>query len=207
MWALKFSDFNRHQKTVKIQRALSIDKIVDIQTGKVISQQPLIKSLKNERSQRRNYERRELVVGESVFWAVDRLTKAIRADSSWTINRIKQNIQDYLFAAENGQLLLPDTYAKRWRRRMAAYGLSNYESSLYRFRHTFCTRLFRNYHYDPKIVQRLMGDNDMTMVMRVYNAISQEDILTASAKYAEDMDNLVTTHLQANIETQPQGSS
>jgi hypothetical protein len=56
----------------------------------------------------------------------------------------------------------------------------------YRFRHTYCTRLCRA-QLAPKLIARLMGDRDITMIMRVYNSINQKDIEKASEEYASQI--------------------
>lgn len=167
MWALKFSDFDRVKGTIRIQRALSVEKEIDGISKKVVFQQPIIKLLKNEYRSKKNFARRELAMGEAVFNAIDNLRRYISADEKQIAARRKYNTDGYLFAGEKGQIVLPDTYTNSWRRKITECGLTYAEYNPYRFRHTFCTRLFKTYHLDPKTVQRMMGDNDMEMVMRV----------------------------------------
>ena len=54
--------------------------------------------------------------------------------------------------------------------------LERQKDFLYRFRHTFCTRLLLD-RRTPQEVQALMGDSTLNVIMRIYNGIKSKDII------------------------------
>lgn len=189
VYALKFTDFDHHSKTVKVQRALSLDVKMDIAAKSSVSSQPYIKLLKNERTGKKEYARRVLTVGNCVINAVEKYKSIIEQDLNLCNLREKNGTSQYLFTApSDGLLKRPDYYCNEYRKQLKRNGIDPTEYNLYRFRHTYCTRLFKNQHLDPKTVQRLMGDNDMTMVMRVYNSVNKDDLVRESAEFSKKMD-------------------
>lgn len=188
LWPLCFTDFNFEKHTVNIRRALSVERFADLSALKTTVTRPMIKGLKNEIRGKKNYARRELFISPIVENAVRNLQIFIEQDEIWMAKRLEQGTSQYLFAKQNGRLTTPDLYAQHFRQKLCSTGLSPKDYTLYRFRHTFCTRLFKELYLNPKIVQRMMGDNSIDIVMRVYNSINNEDVIIASQKYAQYAD-------------------
>ncbi len=189
LWPLCFTDFDFEKHTVKIRRALSVERSANLSNFKTSVTKPMIKGLKNEIRGKKNYARRELFISPIVENAVCNLRSFIEQDELWMAKRLRQKNSQYLFAKQDGCLTTPDLYAQHFRQKLYSTGLDPKEYVLYRFRHTFCTRLFKELHLDPKTVQRMMGDNSIDIVMRVYNSINNDDVLAASRRYAQYADN------------------
>lgn len=188
-YALKITDFDFEKRTVKIDRALSVDIKTDIKHQYSHSSRPVIKSLKNEIGSHRECAHRVLTVGENVIRAILSLRDS-ETESIKELKRIK-GTSDYIFTAPtDGELKRPDYYINEYRRQLKSKNINgNY--NFYRFRHTYCTMLFRDLKLNPKTVQYLMGDNSLDMVIRVYHSVNKNDLISASADFSKIMDTLL----------------
>jgi integrase len=185
-FALKHSDFSFADKTVSISRALSFESDIDIETKTSSNSKPLIKELKNERNGKKNpVARRILAVTDEVLDAVSSLWGSIHADAGQVAKRAEGGYQEYLFTSpRDGVLKRPDYYQQEYGKELRRKGVDSSEFNLYRFRHTFCTRMLRDHKVSPKIVATAMGDSSVDMVMRVYHSVNKDDVLGVSATYA-----------------------
>lgn len=187
--ALRFSDFDFSNKTLSVKRALSRAEKADIQNKTVSKSTPFIKELKNERGGKKEYARRVLRVSDNVLGAVRKWRDHMNGDKKLLTKMKANGTEGFMFVKpRDGKLGLPDYYLNEYKKELERKGVDGGVYNLYRFRHTFCTRLFKIHKLDPKIVQFMMGDNSMDMVMRVYNSVNKEDIIAASANFSESMD-------------------
>ena len=191
LYALQFSDFDYEAKKVSIRRALSIDLHVDLKQNKRGSNAPFLKALKTERDGHANDgARRELSLTDQVIDLVKEYEQETRANEAGTQKRRAYDTQDLLFTKRDGNMHTPQSASKQYRAAMERVGFQDKGYTAYRFRHTYCTRLCRA-RLDPKLIARLMGDRDITMIMRVYNSINQNDIEKASEEYANQISDFL----------------
>lgn len=187
--ALRFSDFDIKNKTISIKRALSESKQADITTKKTMGAVPIIKMLKNERGTKKEYARRVLCVSDNVLTAVLEWEQTVNKNQKLVAMKKENGTEEFMFVKpSDGKLGLPFYYGDEYKKELKRNGLDGGIYRLYRFRHTYCTRLFKVHKLDPKTVQLMMGDNSMDMVMRVYNSVNKGDILSASGDFATEMD-------------------
>jgi len=188
VYALRLSDIDFERKTISVKRALSFDREVDITSKKAIGRRiPIIKELKNERGGKVEYAKRTLTVGNSVIEVIKDWQKHLETMPELLEKRKENGIEDYLFSGTKGNLVTLDIHTQIYDRHLCKKSLSSSEFNLYRFRHTFCTRLLKM-GKDPKTVMMIMGDNTLDMVLKVYNSINRDDIIRVSSEYADMMD-------------------
>lgn len=194
-YALKYSDFDFAKKTVYIKRTLSVDCETDLSahTSKDIA--PLIKILKNERSGKKmESARRQIKVSDHVLALVQARWDEINHDPAFVkLRRLGvdkfPDTQDCLFVAPtDGELKMPEYYNATYRKALKRVGLCSKEYRFYRFRHTFCTRLFTVHKLNPKEVAQMMGDNSLDMIMNVYYSLDKDSMIRNSAAFAAQMD-------------------
>lgn len=191
-YALKFSDFDYDKKTVTIKRTLSERKNADVKMKKTSGAEPLIKMLKNERGSKQEYARRLLKLSDNVLGLVKRWEESIKSNPTLVLKREANGTAEYLFTKPtDGKLGLPFYYGDEYKKELKRHGVDGSYYNMYRFRHTLCTSLFKEYNKDPKTVQLTMGDNSMDMVMRVYNSVDKSDVLAASGAYSNGLDTVL----------------
>ncbi len=191
LYGLRFSDFDYVAKKVSIRRALSIDLHINLKQNKRGSNAPFLKALKTERDGHANDgARRELALTDQVIDLVKEYEKEILANEAGMKKRRAYDTQDLLFTKRDGNMHTPQSASKHYRAAMERVGFQDKGYTAYRFRHTYCTRLCRA-RLDPKLIARLMGDRDITMIMRVYNSINQNDIEKASEEYANQISDFL----------------
>lgn len=187
-FALRFNDINFQKKTISISRALSYNQEVDIVTKKLAPKEPVIKNVKNDKGHKVDNSRRTIAVTDNVLKVIKEWQNLLTTKSDLIEKRRKNKTEDYIFTGVKGNLVLLESYTQVYDRHLEKKGLSSTEFNLYRFRHNYCTRLLKM-GTDPKTVMKLMGDNTLEMVLRVYTSINQDDILNASNNYANKMDS------------------
>ena len=122
-YALKITDFDFEKRTVKIDRALSVDIKTDIKHQYSHSSRPIIKSLKNEIGSHRECAHRVLTVGENVIRAILSLRDS-ETESIKELKRIK-GTSDYIFTAPtDGELKRPDYYINEYRRQLKSKNIN-----------------------------------------------------------------------------------
>lgn len=83
---------------------------------------------------------------------------------------------EFIFFDENGGFMKEEAYTSMWGRFIKHHGWKGKKYFIYRFRHTFCTRLLLD-RRTPQEVQALMGDSTLDVIMRIYNGIKSKDII------------------------------
>lgn len=187
--ALRFSDIDFVNNTISVSRSLKREIPLDLKTGLRGVPFPVVGNLKNvSGNQRANHAFRLIPVSSKVVSSISALRDFIVSDWELSSLRAEYGNDDYLFTGVNGQLVVPDYYDQKYKRLLKRYGYSYSDFSLYKLRHTFCTRLCRM-GVNPKTVARSMGDNTVQMVMEVYNETNREDIDLACFQFSEGMDS------------------
>ena len=187
--ALKFSDIDYENKTVRIVRTLSYVDDIDPETRKRRSpRRAYITTLKNQRENHRaNYQVRVLRVGDKILQVLKQWENQVKGNAALMAMKQEKGTAEYLFCGPKGQLWLYDDYKQVYARLLKKHGLSISDYFPYRFRHNCCTRLFR-LGVNIKAVQMIMGDNTPDMVMRVYANLDRSDVLQGSQHYSDSLD-------------------
>lgn len=86
---------------------------------------------------------------------------------------------EYIFYSADGSAMNENQFNSLWRRFISSHGWKGKGYFLYRFRHTFCTRLLLSGR-TPQEVQALMGDSTLAVIMNIYNGIKSRDVLERS---------------------------
>lgn len=187
--ALKFSDINYTEKTVEITKTLSQEDFYDAEhLVKLKPSQPIITNLKNERgSEKVNWQRRTLKVSDRLLAVLKLWEVHIKGDEKMMSMKRANGTEDYLFCGSHGQLWLYEYYSQVYKRLLKKHGLKYSDFHPYRFRHTYCTQLFRM-NVNIKAAQLIMGDNTPEMVMQVYANLDKSDVLNGSESLAKSLD-------------------
>lgn len=69
-----------------------------------------------------------------------------------------------------------ESFTSMWGRFIDSHKWRGKKLFIYRFRHTFCTRLLLS-GCTPQTVQALMGDSTLNVIMRIYNGIKSKDVV------------------------------
>ena len=104
---------------------------------------------------------------DQVIGLVEEYEKEIQANEARMQKRLAYDTQDLLFTKRNGTMHTPQSASKQYQAAMERVGFRDKGYTAYRFRHTYCTRLCRA-RLDPKLIARLMGDRDITMIMTAW---------------------------------------
>lgn len=190
--ALKFSDINYQEGTLRILRTLSKEEFIDTLTHKKTApSKPIITDLKNERNNGAiNYQRRTLKIGDYLLNLLYKWESYVKKNEKYMTNKKLHGTDEFIFSSPNGDFWLYDDYNQKYQRLLKKSNVDFRKYNPYRFRHNYCTNLLRQ-GVDFKTVQMIMGDNTTEMVLRVYANMDKSDILKASGKYSKNIDNIL----------------
>ena len=191
--ALTWKDINYKEKTIDIFRTLSQEDFFDAEHQKKIKPSvPIISDLKNERNDGKvNWQKRTLKVGNVLLTALADWNKSLNENTSLMEMKSKHGTEEYLFCGPSGQLWLYEYYRQVYARLIKKHGLVYSDYNPYRFRHNYCTRLFRA-NINIKAAQMIMGDNTPTMIMKVYANLDKSDVLKGSEYLSKGIDNMLS---------------
>lgn len=178
--ALKVSDIDLEKETVHIQRAASVENVYD-SNGKRIGKREYVKDTKNG-----SYGHRILHVPRYVLEMALKQREYMLSDKKY--RRAKKSV--YLFPDTNGDFIREYGFNKRWRMFREKNNLDFKKYFPYVFRHTMCTNLIKA-GTPVATVQRIIGDNTVDVIMKVYTHINSSDIADAM----EDVYNAYTSLL------------
>lgn len=65
-------------------------------------------------------------------------------------------------------------------------GIKDMGLTLYRFRHTMCTRLILAGQLIP-VIQRIMGDNTVDVIMKIYTHVTEQQAMAACGEYYDQL--------------------
>lgn len=83
---------------------------------------------------------------------------------------------EFIFFDVNGDFMKEESLTSMWGRFINSHKWRGKKLFMYRFRHTFCTRLLLS-GCTPQTVQALMGDSTLNVIMRIYNGIKSKDVI------------------------------
>ena len=167
--ALKWSNVDFEDNTIHIAHAATIE-----YSKQSIGKKPLKKEVIGPTKS--SYGVRTLSVPDEVIEAIKDWRKYIDNTKQYKYAREGE----FLFCAKNGSFRLDNALRLKFKRFLKTEGLSK-SFTLYRFRHTVCTNLFKE-GVDFPTVQRIMGDNTTDVILKVYTHINSDDIKKASLK-------------------------
>ena len=189
--ALKFSDIDYQAKTIKVLRTLSIEEYCDpADKGKTKRKRPVIADLKNEHTTKKQHIR-TLTVGDVLLKILKDWDASVKRNRKLMQLKKENGTEELLFCGSRGQLWFYEDYKQVYERLLKKHKLSISDYNPYRFRHTFCTKLFRM-NVNLKSAQLIMGDNTPDMVMKVYANLDRTDVLIGSKQCAVSLDKVLS---------------
>lgn len=190
--ALTWADIDYAEKTISISRTLSQEDFYDAKHLKKIKPSiPIITDLKNERDDgQTNWQKRKLKVGNVLLLELYSWETFVKNNTSLMEMKKANHTESFLFSGPKGQLWLYEYYSQKYERILKKHDLKYSDYNPYRFRHNYCTYLFRK-SINMKAIQMIMGDNTPAMIMKVYANLDKTDVLSGSACLSKDIDNIL----------------
>lgn len=162
--ALEWKNFNRQDKQLTITNAITIKADDFVVGGKARKRQAVVGNTKTKASVR------TICLSNEALRALNEWKKYINNNDDFKYVRNSP----YIFVTRTKKGFISESaLSSKFNRFLKACGLDNQGYTLYRFRHTFCTKLIK--HTDLRTVQDLMGDSTSDVVMKHYITVSDED--------------------------------
>lgn len=114
--------------------------------------------------------------GIRVIALADKAADALRAWRAVSKNDSVGKNSEFIFFDVNGNFMKEESFTSMWERFIKSHDLKGKKIFIYRFRHTFCTRMLLEGR-TPQEVQALMGDSTLDVIMRIYNGIKSDDVI------------------------------
>ena len=187
--ALKSSDIDYYNKTISFTKTIGKEADYEVSTLKRTSPyRAIVKDLKNVNSNttNSNFQARTLTVCDEVLVAIKELIQETENNDALMANKKQLKTTDFIFTGPNGDLRVYADYYRDYIRLLKKAKIPSAGTNPYRFRHTVCTKLFRE-GINLKVIQMHMGDNTSDMILKVYANLDRNDLLAASSKLADTM--------------------
>lgn len=168
--ALEWSKVDLKNKSVKIVQAVSKD-FEDIKEISVSSKSKEYISVTKSVYGVRTLKLSDLAVQALIDW---------RSELD-TYSAPMKNCK-FVFPSQEGNFRSETSLNTLIRRFIKSAGLEDVGLSLYRFRHTMCTRLILDGQPIP-VIQRIMGDNTIDVIMKIYTHVTEEQALASCGNY------------------------
>lgn len=114
--------------------------------------------------------------GIRVIALAESAAAALRAWRAVSENDPVGKTSEFIFFDINGDFMKEESFTSMWGRFIDSHKWRGKKIFVYRFRHTFCTRLLLS-GCTPQTVQALMGDSTLNVIMRIYNGIKSKDVV------------------------------
>lgn len=114
--------------------------------------------------------------GIRVIALAENAADALKAWRSLSENDPVGKTSEFIFFDINGDFMKEESFTSMWGRFIDSHKWRGKKIFVYRFRHTFCTRLLLS-GCTPQMVQALMGDSTLNVIMRIYNGIKSKDVV------------------------------
>lgn len=101
----------------------------------------------------------------------------------------------FIFPSQEGDFKKESAVKCLMQRFVKKVGIEDMGLTLYRFRHTMCTRLILAGQPIP-VIQRIMGDNTIDVIMKIYTHVTEKQAMAACEGY---YDNLNQRHKENEI--------
>ena len=165
--ALRWKDFNEHNKTLSVVRAQTVETTFD-ENGNVIKRECVVGKTKTAGSVR-VLPIPDLLVEALVDW------KKLRAIQE-LMNKVSLiNPEDFIFSTSDGKMRSYYGTNTMFKRFLKKHGLGDAGIHFYRLRHTFSNTLFEAQE-NPKVIQLLMGHKKVETTM-IYNTATTNKYL------------------------------
>lgn len=102
---------------------------------------------------------------------------AVAALKDW--HAASAGASEFILFDEHGSFMKEESFSSMWDRFVYSHRWRGKKIIMYRFRHTFCTRLLLD-GKTPQMVQALMGDSTLNVIMHIYNGIKSKDVIEAA---------------------------
>lgn len=193
LYALEWTDFDWHKKTVHITNTLSAEPIYSI-SGEKIGTRPIIKNIKNDNCVD-DIAIRELSIPPILEAILDEWHRWINCNNKLYQLKKANGTTGFLFCnAKNGELAVPQYYLRRYKYLLQKNGYEYCDFNYYRFRHTFATKALKQ-GLDIKTVQMLLGDRDPKMVLKIYTNMNKVEILEAHSRFTSRYTEEIRGHI------------
>lgn len=181
--ALEWTRFNPEEKTLAIRQAISkeYEKIERI-NQKTKSKEFV--SITKSRFGVRTLRLSDLAVQALLDW------RKVLDDSPAPMKNSK-----FIFPSQEGDYKKESSVKCLMQRFVKKVGIEDMGLTLYRFRHTMCTRLILAGQPIP-VIQRIMGDNTIDVIMKIYTHVTEKQAMAACESY---YDNLNQRHKENEI--------
>lgn len=165
--ALRWKDFNEHNKTLSVVRAQTVETTFD-ENGNVIKRDCVVGKTKTAGSVR-VLPIPDLLVEALVDW------KKLRAIQE-LMNKVSLiKPEDFIFSTSDGKMRSYYGTNTMFKRFLKKHGLGDTGIHFYRLRHTFSNTLFEAQE-NPKVIQLLMGHKKVETTM-IYNTATTNKYL------------------------------
>lgn len=181
--ALEWSKFNEKDKTIRVVQAVSKEYEEIEEIGKKTKEKEFISVTKT------TYGVRTLKLSDLAVQALLDWRKELNI-----CNPAMKNSK-FIFPSQNGSFSSESSIKCLIQRFVKKVGIKDMALTLYRFRHTMCTRLILDGQPIP-VIQRIMGDNTIDVIMKIYTHVTQEQAMAACGDY---YDRLNQRHLESVI--------
>ena len=175
--ALYWEDFDPKRKTINIDKAIAsnFEEIDDMYVKPY--EKEYLTVTKSE------YGVRELQLSDLAVEALIRWRKEL--------NKMPPAMKNskFIFPSEEGDFKSYTSVKSILQRFLKHYDLKYIKFTLYRFRHTMCTRLALE-GIPISVAQRIMGDNTIDVIMRVYTHVSNQQALEACGPYLDKVNEV-----------------
>lgn len=114
----------------------------------------------------------------------DRVIDALRDWQAYVQNEpdfILARDEEFVFTQRTGGFLKNSAMISKFKRFLRSTGLTGKGYTLYKFRHTFCTKLMNN-GTPISLVKHLMGDSTLNVIINNYTSITDSDLKSAVEK-------------------------
>lgn len=172
--ALEWSRFNPEEKTIAIRQAISKE-YEEI-----------------ERINKKTKAKEFISITKSAFGVRTlRLSDlAVQALLDWReiLNTCKSAMKNskFIFPSQEGDFKKESAVKCLMQRFVKKVGIEDMGLTLYRFRHTMCTRLILAGQPIP-VIQRIMGDNTIDVIMKIYTHVTEQQAMAACVGYYDEL--------------------
>lgn len=181
--ALEWSRFNAKEKTIKIVQAVS-------------KEYEEIKEIKKKTASKEFISVTKTIYGVRTLKLSDLAVNALldwREELDTMPTPMKKS--KFIFPSREGSFSSESAVKCTMQRFVKKVDIEDIGLTLYRFRHTMCTRLILDGQPIP-VIQRIMGDNTTDVIMKVYTHVTEQQAMAACGDY---YDRLNQRHLESVV--------
>lgn len=177
---LEWSRFNAQEKTIRIVQAATKEYAEIEEISRKTKEKEIVSVTKN-------------IYGVRTLKLSDLAVQAL-LDWRKELNTCKPAMKNskFIFPSQEGDFKKESAVKCLMQRFAKKVGIEDMGITLYRFRHTMCTRLILEGLPVP-VIQRIMGDDTIDIIMKTYTHVTQEQAMASCGDY---YDKLNQRHLE-----------